>query len=486
VITFIDQLSSVPGADGETLGVFGSDNVVTPGEDSAMAHVDEAPAARTRIVSIYSLRPQLSRADERLVGLSQDLSAALDLGFLHRFVTSSRQLFPRVLLVREVAAADFNGPTGGLVADLVLTVLVMPRGGLILLVVAGIDSEVGAARIADYLVSMHYQRDAQTIYDGQPLGKWVSEELGLSPRDIGYAHMMVFAGGALARDILDNQSNPNDGETGVILDALASDGPDRGGQVNFRVLAPLSHPNKVFVANGRLVTLVAGWSRSVQDALVFVALTVVAGFGVLRQARERASQAMEEAQSDSSNSIDSDRRKLADLADALDDIQLDLSFGVELYADSVLIPDSRMDTFRLSYQEMVGMDTALANTSSIVERLGAVIQARSSVLTELGRQHQERQERILGAVVAIGSLLTIPLTLLLAFFGVSSSDVDPGRSMLDFARYWPAYILAWVPFTALVFVAIGLRRRVRASGLTIPRRPAPGHVRESAIHAERA
>jgi hypothetical protein len=450
-----------------------------------MVHVDETPAARTRIVSIYSLTPRLSRADERLVRLSQDLSLALDLGFLNRFVTSSRQLFPRVLLVREIAAADFNGPAGGLVADLVLTVLVMPRGDLMLLVMAGVDGDVGAGQIADYLVSMHYHRDAQTLYDGQPLGKWVSGELGLSQRDIGYAHMMVFAGGALARSILDKQSNPEGDETGVILDALASDGPDTGGQVNPRVLVPLSHPNKVFVANGRLVTLVAGWSRPVQDALVFVAITVVAGFGVLRQARERASQAMEEAQTDSSDSIDSDRRTLADLANALDDIQLDLSFGVELYADSVLIPDSRMDTFRLSFQDVVGMDAALANTSSIVERLGAVIQARSSVLTELGRQHQERQDRILGAVVATGSLLAIPLTLLLAFFGVSSSDVSPGRSMLDFAHYWPAYVLAWAPFTALVVIAIGLRRRVRSSGLTVPRRPKTSLVRDSEMHTER-
>ena len=120
--------------------------------------------------------------------------------------------------------------------------------------------------------------------------------------------------------------------------------------------------------------------------------------------------------------------------------------------------------FRSSLHDLVGVDTALANTSRMVERLGAVIQSRSAVLATATQEVRERQDRLLTVFFALVSILAIPPTLVLAFFGVSSNDVDSRLSLFDVHRYWPAYVLAWVPFTTLLVVGLLLRRRVRARG----------------------
>jgi ABC-type multidrug transport system fused ATPase/permease subunit len=210
--------------------------------------------------------------------------------------------------------------------------------------------------------------------------------------------------------------------------------------------------------------IVAGWNERSQDKITLVVVMMIAAFGVLLRTRNRAFDALEAQSRAQVGSIDEAREMIARLADEMSEIQLDLSFGVEAYIDSVLVPDPFMQRFRSSLHDLVGVDTALANTSRMVERLGAVIQSRSAVLATATQEVRERQDRLLTVFFALVSILAIPPTLLLAFFGVSSNDVDSRLSLFDVHRYWPAYVLAWVPFTTLLVVGLLLRRRVRARG----------------------
>jgi hypothetical protein len=415
------------------------------------------PSGETRVLSVYSLSPRIHASATGI------LSDVLQLGFLQRFVNESADLFPGVLLVVEVEPAEFPTGFADRLTRLRLTVLLTPRGDPVLLMEANLRNGATAAEVTGYLRYMHYDRDAIALRD-RPLMDWLAGRPEIPhPVRIVYAHQMVFAAGALAEQVLAEAPEFSAGAAATILQGFPSTGSGHAGQVGVRVPGPLNVPGRALVANSRYVTIVVGWGFLVQDSLVLVSANVIAAFGVLRRARTLAFRALMRDLDTPITTIAEARERHAQLAAELNEIQLDLSFGVEAYADNVLIPDSRMDSFRASYHEVVGLTAGLANTSRIMERLSVVIQARSSVLAEASRERQERRDRLVSAMLSAGSLLAIPLTLLLAFFGVSSRDVDPGSSMFDISRYWLVYLLAWLPFSLLLLVGVVLRRRIQVS-----------------------
>jgi hypothetical protein len=74
-------------------------------------------------------------------------------------------------------------------------------------------------------------------------------------------------------------------------------------------------------------------------------------------------------------------------------------------------------------------------------------------------ERAERRVRTISNIVAAGTVVAFPPTLLLAFFGVNSPDVDSSRSILDLSRYWLAYLCAFLP--VIVLVATGYLQLVR-------------------------
>jgi uncharacterized integral membrane protein len=65
--------------------------------------------------------------------------------------------------------------------------------------------------------------------------------------------------------------------------------------------------------------------------------------------------------------------------------------------------------------------------------------------------------------VAVGfvSVVSIPVGLVLGFFGINASEVDNRRSILDWHHYLPAYVFIVSPVVigALIFAAYYLRQR---------------------------
>jgi len=385
------------------------------------------------------------------------LTSALNLGSRERFVTASANLFPRVVLDERVSPDEFHGHGGPTPRGLRLVVLRTPRGDPLLLVEACYGPSASIEDLAEFMVHMHDDRD-RLAYGDEPLGRWLARRVAATAElRIGYAHQMVVVGEPLAQQILAERR-----ESRITTIEMILQHPDLNlrGAAGIRIPATLELPGRAVVANSRHASLVAGWDRDIQDSLVLVALNVIGAFAVLRQARVLAFRALENDLNFVMTTIVEARERHARLAADLGEIQLDLSFGVETYLDSVLVPDSRMDSFRTAYHEAVDMEAARANTARIIERLRAVVQSRSSVLAEASREREERRDRVLSAMLAVGSLIAIPLTILLGFFGIQTRDLDPSRSMFDVAHYWPVYLLAWLPFTLLVLVGIALRRRV--------------------------
>jgi Mg2+ and Co2+ transporter CorA len=203
------------------------------------------------------------------------------------------------------------------------------------------------------------------------------------------------------------------------------------------------------------------------SALATLQRTRLAAFETMR--------ANEQALTDSPYEV---RSLISRLSAGVNELQLDLAFGVEAYVDSLLIPEMLMESFQSSLRDALGIRDSLDNSARMVERLTSVISARSAALDAELAERDDRRDRTVSALVAAATLIALPPTLLLTFFGINGTDVRADRSILDLGEYGTAYALAWLPFVVLVVIGYVLLRRVsRRSGrlLSPPdgRPPAP-------------
>ena len=93
--------------------------------------------------------------------------------------------------------------------------------------------------------------------------------------------------------------------------------------------------------------------------------------------------------------------------------------------------------------------------------MAAVIESRHATLEASVQAYTERRDKVLAALVAVFSLFALPPTLLLAYFGTNSTNVDARFSIFDLRHYGIAYLVVWCPFIALAIAALVLRWRIQ-------------------------
>ena len=429
------------------------------------AVLDVATRSRTRFLFLYGLVGLLTPEDDAGVPLTE----VFECGRFAPHLEAASRLLPRIHL-EEALAPDALGSERGAsippLASLRLLLAVTPRGDAALLLEGVLAEESDADAINALLAATCFDRTELTV-SGTPILDWVSRLIDPAGefrlrfgRDV---HQVVYPGGELLRKSLAT-SRPYATPT-VVADMVYR------GTIQIRHDTPLSvrtpralnNPGVTAVAHGRGVSVIAGWESAAENALGVGALVLVCALEVLQRARHRAFRALTQNERAKLASTADARTLVSDLSSQLNELQLDLSFGVEAYIDSVLIPDLVVESFQTSLRDGMGITDALLNTSRMLERLQSVIQARRSTLRAAANEQDEQRHRVFSLIIAIGSLIALPPALLLAFFGVNGLEVDPGSSIFDMARYWPAYLLAWLPFLALVVAGFVPLRRIRTS-----------------------
>jgi hypothetical protein len=235
----------------------------------------------------------------------------------------------------------------------------------------------------------------------------------------------------------------------------------RGADLGIRRPAALNNPGETMVAHGRGVSLLAGWGEPVENAFGMAAAGLVNAAGVVTRVRLQSLEALRVNEASAARTAPEIRALIADLSDRLEALRLDLSFGIEAYADVVLIPELLVESYHSSLRRVAALSESVANSSRIVERVAAVIDSRHAMLSASVQAYTERRDRIFAGAVAIGSLLALPPTLLLAYFGTNSTNVSQHFSIFDVRHYGIAYLVAWLPFVALVGGAAVMRRRIQ-------------------------
>jgi hypothetical protein len=431
---------------------------------------------RTRICFAYGLTPRVT-----IAARGKRIGEAYDFGRLAGHIESGQDLLPRVILDKRISHGPESPQPGNVsilpaMHELRICVTVTPRGGAVMILDGELEESIGPEEIADLLAVTCFEREEMLI-DDVPIIKWILEELaeiGIRIDALNFGndvHQCIFPGNSLQAS-LRTQNDPSE------INQLASQILYRGtlpvasdSLLGINLPVDLNNPGYTFVAHGRGVSLFSGWTPHLENAFLLTAISTVSALGALRLSRHEAFDAMALAQDATIASARNARSLVSQLSDRLNEMQLDLSFGVETHIDSILVPEMVVEGFQRSLSEAVGIRESLDNTSRMLQRVGAVISARLSKLEAGDRERTERRDRLVAVLVAIASLLALPPALLLAFFGISSPQVHPRDSIFDLHAYWSAYALAWLPFVILVSVGSYLYARIRRHGATLDGAP---------------
>lgn len=431
-----------------------------------MTLADTGTRSATRVVLIGNLSGRLRDQHE----LMHPLTRWLDMGRFAHHVEAGTSLLPRISDPVSICPGQFDigGQRPGVrVARMSAAIATTPRRDGLLILDWELEHVRSAADLAEFLYRTWRWR-ARMRVDGAALLDWVASRTGPVTTDTGppafgqNVHQCVFAGRGLARRLLRHNQDVGVVSPDVVAVVFRGTVPaSRGAALDIRRPAALNNPGETMVAHGRGVSLIVGWAEPVENAFAAAAAVLVNAAGVVRRTRLQSLEALRVNEAAAAASVPEIRGLITDLSDRLDQLRLDISFGIAAYADTILIPELVVESYHSSLRNVASLAESLGNTSRIVEHVAAVIQSRHAALEAAVQEYLERRDKVFAAVIAIGSLLALPPALLLAYFGVNSTDVNPNFSIFDLRHYGAVYLVAWVPFIALVAAAAVMRRRIR-------------------------
>jgi hypothetical protein len=421
----------------------------------ALKHVDElANRERSRIVCVYGLSPQLPGTPAE----THQLSDLFAFGRFSPHVESASSLLPRPVFSADGVGIELPGNVPELGHSRV-ALLVTPRNDSALVLDAPVREDPDAEDVAKLLEITCLKRDQLRIH-GLPILDWLrdkAEATGLQlPANLELGrnvHQCVFPGGSLLKGIRDG-----DRLWRLVYRVAAPTEPDR--EIGIFRPPHLNYPGLAVVGHGRGVAVVAGFAESVENAYILISIMFITGLDVLRRTRHDLFDAITAASKSPITSDAKVRNLISQLPAQLNELQLDLEFGVESYLDSTLLPEFVIETFQQSLCEAMGVRVGLEHSSRMLDRLTSVINAQRLALDAAAQEQTERRDRLFSGLLAAGSIMALPPALLLAFFALTP---ETRTSMFNLRAHWAAYLLAWLPFILLIFIGWILRRRIRTS-----------------------
>jgi hypothetical protein len=407
---------------------------------------------RTRVVGVYGLSGLIANRPATCSRLT-DID---NFGQFAEHIKEAGPLLPAPIVTIEGVKVGLDGETLNM-GQVRVSLLVTPRADAALVLDGYFCADVAGQDVANVLELTCSQRK-DLLLDGKPALDWLRArpEAGALtlPADLAFGrnvHQCIFPGGRLLAGIragerfwriINRVAAPEEPQLPVVIAGPA--------ELNYQSITAVGH--------GRGVSVVAGFSTPVENVYALIAVMLVTGLSVLHRSRANLFEAMDRASRTSATTTKDARDLIAYLSAQLNDLQLDLEFGVESYLDSVLIPESIVDDFQRSLCEAMGLRAGLEHSSRMLERLSSVIQAKGLALDAAFQEQSEKRDQLFSGVLAIGTLLAVPPALLLAYFALGVG----GSKALDIKTHVGPYLFAWIPFVALVCGAWIWRRQIKA------------------------
>ncbi|MEM9654396.1 MAG: hypothetical protein AAGA65_20050 [Actinomycetota bacterium] len=216
----------------------------------------------------------------------------------------------------------------------------------------------------------------------------------------------------------------------------------------------------------------------VEAGVVLSASLIVSAVASLRETRAAAHAALRDLHSLSEADVDlystSESRRnlryqLVASHETISRLEAELTFGAEASATiTPLLPSLRVEAYHRTLYEAADITRQAHLVDRMLARLRASSEAELSALQTVESGLAQLRVRRWSIAAQVLAAITIPLTLLLAYFGVSTSDVSDESSITDFGAYWVPYTITGILVlgAALLLVALWLvdRRRMRDAG----------------------
>lgn len=212
------------------------------------------------------------------------------------------------------------------------------------------------------------------------------------------------------------------------------------------------------VAVGPYVSVLSGQQDYVENCAFVSAAQAVASSVRLRQIREEAYQDVRlfrQAES-TQRSLLARRHTLEGVANQLGNLELELSYSVESAADlGILVPSLRVVGYHDALFDCIGLCEMADTVGRMLQRLERSVRAELTAVESIERRADE--DRRLRWTIAVGFLSTValPITLVLAYFGINAREVDSRLSMFD-GRYIPLYLFVGSVVTVGLALSFGL------------------------------
>ncbi|MFC7548956.1 hypothetical protein [Plantactinospora sp. GCM10030261] len=400
-----------------------------------------------RITNIYGTRWE----NVRHPGDAGTLSRHLRFGRLGRYVDQAQDQLPYVAerLVLDPARLSFQRWTAdGRLTGARLWSVYLPSGQAVIALT--LDVTAGPVETIELLEDCYY---LDVTVDGTRLESFACERAtddGVSCPSQTFEperHQIVFA-----------DTFPGDEAEDITQKLIyRSDLPYRREFSAITYPAELNRRPGTTVAVGPYVSVLTGQQDYIENCAFVSAAQAVGSWVRLRWIRDDAYEDLRlfRRSEPGRRSLANRRRTLERMANQLGELELELSYSVESTADlEILVPSLRVAGYHNALFDCMGLRQKADTVGRMLQRLDRTIRAELTAIESIERRADD--ERRLRWAIAVGFLSTVglPVTLVLAFFGVNAKEVDARFSMFD-PRYLPLYLFVGSVVSLGVALAFG-------------------------------
>ena len=222
-------------------------------------------------------------------------------------------------------------------------------------------------------------------------------------------------------------------------------GPLREGFTTVRFPSELNRGMAAIGAVGPFVSVLCGHQDYVENAYLLSAVMIHSAMAELRDVQDSILSSFA-AVREQLGTLDRNERRalLGQISGRLAEHEMSLSQYVESASDIGLwIPSLRVEDYHRTLVAAVRLTERSQLIAESLQRLTSLVAARTQVLIAVEQQLQDHRRRSWTLIVALLSTVAIPISLILGFFGMSASEVDPEASIFDLNRYLGVYLFTF-------------------------------------------
>ena len=315
--------------------------------------------------------------------------------------------------------------------------------------------------IARHLAVFCHER-ATLAVDGVPLVDWVAQCLDLPRAPKLDQDVLQFVEFAQDTEFLRTPDGPSPEAIAMIY--RTATGP--GSNAPVRTPTELNRIEGTFAAHGRGVIVLGGQSAAVTTTVRLTACELLFAVGRARHARAKIEKLLRGSRSHGEAArIWDDAASLSRVAREVRLQRTVLALDVQAYADGLFMPELVIDSFRSSFADALRLNELTSSTVTLVDALTDILRSSLADLQLRAAQITDKRERRWQLTVGMASGITIPVALLLSYFGVSSEETVPAAtSIFDLTFYGIIWTAAMVAAVLIAFMSLRKYIRTRNEG----------------------